>query len=421
MASKKNCILRVIACLGAVAVLCTVGAFFTASAEIFTFNNYSNNVFVRAYYQNSGTYGKNNYNFTSTLTDFDIPSANTNGYRWTLIDFSTTTTYSDESAGSNAVINGFIPGNSYDIILSINFAIKTPNGTLNTDYNWQAIKQYMLDNLYLGNSNVYVEYKNYSGPVYSGSYHYLLNTIENLEIKSSSLSVSESVSINSTTKYFPVSFTCSLFFTVPSDWTASDIPYIHLPLYFVRDYFTSTNYNTFYTSQLSRLVVTGQEYTNGDLPEESSEDTSDPGGGGSGETSDNGVSDIVEGQKEAVEHGQDLEQSKAQAALEDQNENIGDMQNVFNTRTLAQAFRNLYDGLAYDGTDFHFYFPGSGEVPYLEAELWERQEIPFKEAIDNVPSAILVIIRFLAWLGLAYFMFYLFKKILALFTGGSDK
>lgn len=422
MASKKNRILKVLACFGALAVLCAAGAFVFASAEKQVLNNYSNNEFSRGYYTNASSYGKSNYNFTNNLVDFSIPSSNTSNssYKWTLLDFSTTTTYSEDVPGTEPVINGFIPGNSYEITLSIDFAIQTDKSVLNTDYNWQAIKKYMDDNIYLGNNSTYFTYNQYSGPTYT-SYHNLLTDIENFELKQSNLSVSEAVIINSNNKYFPISYSASLFFTVPLDLPTNATSYIHLSMFFNNAMFYNSYVNYLYTSQLSRLRLTGYEYTNGDLPEESSADTSDPGGG-SGDTSDNGVSDIVEGQKEAVEHGQDLEQSKAQAELDDQNENLSDFQSVFNVTTLGSSFGNLLQGLMYSGQDFSFKFPGSGNIPYLDQnqELWQELEIPFKTYIDAIPSSIMVIIRFLAWFALAVYLFHLFKKVLSYFRGGSD-
>ena len=420
MASKKNCILSVIACLGAVAVLCTVGAFVFASAESdeqFTFNNLSYESWYVTYYQNSSDHQKKTFNFTTNKPNWSLPSSSTSSYYWTFFNFMATTTYSEDVPGTTPVINGFVPGYGYQISSSFDFAIKAWNGITNNDINWLSIKQYIIDNIYLGSNNPTFSY-NSTFPGFTTP-HYLIKDFENYEIRSSSLSVGAPVTIDSTYVYYPVNFSFDVVFTVPSDLTASNIQYLSLVLFFNRAMFTKSNTCYFYSdySEFGMFRISGTEYRSGIIPEESSEDTS---GGGSGDTSDNGVSDIVEGQKEAVEHGQDLEQSKAQAELDDQNENLDNMQEVFNTRTLAQAFRNLYDGIAYDGSDFHFYFPGSGEVPILEAELWQRQEIPLKEAIDNVPTAILVIIRFLAWLSLGYFMFYIFKKILSLFQGGKS-
>lgn len=120
-----------------------------------------------------------------------------------------------------------------------------------------------------------------------------------------------------------------------------------------------------------------------------------------------------------VQQGLDYEEQKNEEAYEGAVE--GADTSAFDLSSFATSFSDLFDGLNYQGTDFHFMFPGSGNVPYLNKELWPSVEIPFKEWIDKMPSTWLTIARFLAWLALAWAFVHKIKALIQDINGGDEE
>lgn len=425
MENKKNRILRVLACLCAVSVLCTVGALVlsTRAIQMPDFNPLPGDWYRYGYNKNSSTWDSRKINFGSTKGTYPIGDNQANNYNWSIVDFHCGFTY-DPSGTTNPVLLTFQKDCTYEIIIDFEFSIgysksiQSPGNAIN----WQNIKTNIDSGFYIGYEDNSFDPRS-STISYAGLRTVLADLPVGDFIITSNLSVDNGTySFDSYNNYFPCEYTATIVFTLNSEYDDThNFTYLHMPLSFFRTSFNTSN--TFYfcnTPDMSKFSMIGRVYTDGSLPgDDSSEDTSGSGEI-SGENSYNGVSDIVEGQKEAVEHGQDLEQSKAQEALNDQNENLSDMQSVFNVTTLGNSFGSLLNGLMYSGSDFHFYLPSTGQIPYLNAELWQQTEIPFKTYIDSIPAPIMAIIRFLAWFALAVFLFHLFKKILSYFRGGSD-
>lgn len=130
---------------------------------------------------------------------------------------------------------------------------------------------------------------------------------------------------------------------------------------------------------------------------------------------------IIQGQKDALQEAQDREKEEVQTEQENsQEEGLGQAQAVFDLSSVSNAFERFTSAFGYQGMDFSFKFPGSGDLPFV-GELWEEQEIPFKTYIDALPLPFLYILRFLAWLGLAYSFVRLVKTMIADINGGNEE
>lgn len=82
------------------------------------------------------------------------------------------------------------------------------------------------------------------------------------------------------------------------------------------------------------------------------------------------------------------------------------------------SFTELFNALNSTSTSFSFYFPDSGELPFV-GHLWNRTPIPLKTWIDNLPPAIIYSVRFLFWVGVISTTWFHFRKLLA-YVGGDD-
>lgn len=135
-----------------------------------------------------------------------------------------------------------------------------------------------------------------------------------------------------------------------------------------------------------------------------------------------GAGEIIQGQRDAVDYGLDREEQANQGALDDGLENEQGAQSAFALGNLTTALTNLYNSLTYTGTDGTFLFPASGEIPYL-GELWDEQNIPFKQYIDALPNAVIVIARFVFWLGTAGIIIHTFYRVISYINGhkGDDE
>ena len=129
---------------------------------------------------------------------------------------------------------------------------------------------------------------------------------------------------------------------------------------------------------------------------------------------------IIQGQKDAIIYGQEQEQeaaigegSSAEADAQDE------ASNAFNFTSFSDALSGLVSALGYTGSDFHFYLPAAQNIPYI-GSLWNRQEVPIKQYIDMLPTGLLYIIRFLAWLGLLFSVVRMIRKLIQDINGGGD-
>lgn len=129
---------------------------------------------------------------------------------------------------------------------------------------------------------------------------------------------------------------------------------------------------------------------------------------------------IIQGQKDALHEAQDREKEEVQNEQENaQHEGLEQAQQIFDLSAVSESFTRFITAFGYQGTDFSFKFPGSGDLPFL-GELWEEQEIPFKTYIDALPLPVLYVIRFLAWLGIAFSFVGLVKVMIADINGGNE-
>lgn len=120
-----------------------------------------------------------------------------------------------------------------------------------------------------------------------------------------------------------------------------------------------------------------------------------------------------------VQQGLIYEEQQNQQAYQDA---LGDADtSSFDLGSFATSFGRLFNGLNYQGTDFHFMFPGSGVVPALNMQLWPEIEIPFRQWIDRMPAAWLTIARFLAWFGLAWAFIHKIRALIQDINGGDEE
>lgn len=132
------------------------------------------------------------------------------------------------------------------------------------------------------------------------------------------------------------------------------------------------------------------------------------------------VDQIIAGQKEAADYALDQEQlaneEALQGALDDANTD-----DLLLADKFGSGLVSLYNALTYSGTSFSIKLPASGTVPFLNTELWSETEIPIKDYIDNVPSAVWVVVNFILWLCVAFSIIHLVHKIIDWINGHAFK
>lgn len=129
---------------------------------------------------------------------------------------------------------------------------------------------------------------------------------------------------------------------------------------------------------------------------------------------------IIQGQKDAAQYALDQEQianeEALQGALDDANTD-----DLLLSEKFGGGLVNLYNALTYSGTTFSIKLPASGTVPFLNTDLWSETEIPIKEYIDKVPSAVWVVVNFILWFVVAFSIIHLVHKIIDWINGHSFK
>lgn len=137
-----------------------------------------------------------------------------------------------------------------------------------------------------------------------------------------------------------------------------------------------------------------------------------------GEIAESETDKIIEAQRETAQWQLDEEARLNQAALDAAMNGVDS--SVFDLSSFATSFSQLFQGMNYQGSDFHFMLPGSGVVPYVGVELWQQSEIPFKTWIDAIPAGIMAVVRFVAWFALAWAFIMRIRALIQDINGGDE-
>lgn len=144
-----------------------------------------------------------------------------------------------------------------------------------------------------------------------------------------------------------------------------------------------------------------------------------------------GIQDILDSNDELIDKVQQLrtflqtyfdnktnyEDSETQSRA---NRGQAEASSTFDNTNFLTGFTSVLNAISSTSSSFSFYFPSSGTVPILDTVLWERQVIPFKTWIDNLPLAVLASARFVFWFACIASIFWHFKNLLDM-LGGNDK
>lgn len=93
---------------------------------------------------------------------------------------------------------------------------------------------------------------------------------------------------------------------------------------------------------------------------------------------------------------------------------------ALNIDGFKESMSNLYNALTYSGTDSIWTFPAAHNIPFI-GDLWDEQQINMTYWIDNMPVAILYVIRFLFVFGVVWLIIAEIKGLLKFFTKGDDE
>lgn len=124
--------------------------------------------------------------------------------------------------------------------------------------------------------------------------------------------------------------------------------------------------------------------------------------------------------KDAINNQNEQEKNEANSGG---NANIGSGQEAlkdFNVDNLLEGVQMLYEALCYHGTDATWTLPGSGNVPLLNAVLWEEQDInllPTQLVENSIFKALTVCTNFIVILGTGYTCLWCFNDLLTTFNG----
>lgn len=133
-----------------------------------------------------------------------------------------------------------------------------------------------------------------------------------------------------------------------------------------------------------------------------------------------GVGQKVDDMSDAIQNKLDelaqQEEKKTQDSANDASE-AGDALTDGIDLSFTESLNLLYQSLSYSGTSFNFQLPASGNIPFLNTQLWNVQDIPFRQYLDYVPQPVFVVLRLLLGLGFGLCLVAEIRSIISMING----